>query len=155
MVKIFIFDDHDSVRESYKRWLEIEGYKVVGAEGTTKNCIRQIKSAKPDVIMMDIDFPEKERAGILAAQKITKEIKNARIIFVSHYNEQEIIVETLKSGASGYFAKSDELKYLKETTSTTPIPFLNFSTTEGLSSNPFLFRPGPGNVLHRGYTPPP
>ncbi|MFC1855982.1 response regulator [Thermodesulfobacteriota bacterium] len=115
MINIFIFDDHDSVRESYKRWLEMEGFKVIGTEGSVKNCIHIIKESIPDIIMMDIDFPEKEHAGIAATKKIVHEIQNAKVIFVSHYNEPEIIIEALNAGARGYFSKSDELKYLKET----------------------------------------
>lgn len=112
--RIFIFDDHDSVRESYIRWLEFEGFEVVGEEKTIQNCIELLKKADPDIVLLDIDYPTEEFAGIKAAKKISSELPGIKTIFTSHYNEPSIIALALSSGASGYFAKSDELKFLKE-----------------------------------------
>ena len=113
-LKISIFDDHDSVRDSYRRWLELEGFKVVGAESSMENCMQIIRKSKPDIILMDIDIPGDDRGGLAAAKKITEGIKRSRIIFISHYNEPDIIAGAFNSGAYGYFSKSDELKCLKE-----------------------------------------
>jgi DNA-binding NarL/FixJ family response regulator len=114
-IKIFIFDDHDSVRQSYKRWLEVEGFEVVGEGRSVKNCVQDIKKTNADIVLMDIDFPEKDKAGFDAAKVIKKQFKDVKIIFVSHYNEPEVISEAFVSGADGYFSKSDEFKFLIET----------------------------------------
>ena len=98
-IKVLIFDDHDSVRESYKRWLELEGFEIVGEERSAEKCVPFLKKLKPDIILMDIDFPEKERGGLAASRKITKEVNNAKVIIVSHYNEPSIIIEAFNSGA--------------------------------------------------------
>jgi len=112
--KIFIFDDHDSVRESYIRWLEFEGFQVLGGEKSLKNCLELLKKHRPDIVLLDIDYPEEEFAGITAAKKIAGELPSIKTIFVSHYTDSNIIAKAFASGAGGYFAKSDELKFLKE-----------------------------------------
>ncbi len=114
-IKLFILDDHDSVRESYKQWLTSEGYEIVGEGRSIKDCVQIVKKAKPDIVLMDIDFPEKEKGGLIAASRIKREIKDVKIIFISHYNDPDVIAEAFNSGADGYFSKSDELKFLKET----------------------------------------
>jgi len=113
-VKILIFDDHDSVRESYIRWLEFEGFQVVGGEKSLQNCIDLLKKQRPDIVLLDIDYPAEEFAGIKAAKKISSELPGIKTIFTSHYSEPGVIAQALASGARGYFAKSDELKFLRE-----------------------------------------
>ncbi|MBC7185923.1 MAG: hypothetical protein H5U38_02705, partial [Calditrichaeota bacterium] len=41
--RIFMFDDHDSVRESYMRWLEFEGLHVVGGAKSIDNCLELLR----------------------------------------------------------------------------------------------------------------
>lgn len=114
-IKIFIFDDHDSVRESYKRWLQTEGFEIVGEERSITNCVQIVKKYNPDIILMDIDFPEGEKAGLTACKNIKKHLPEVKVVFVTHYNECAIVSEAFSYGADGYFSKSDELKFLKET----------------------------------------
>jgi DNA-binding NarL/FixJ family response regulator len=113
-LKIFIFDDHDSVRESYIRWLEFEGFKVLGGEKSLENCLELLKKHRPDIVLLDIDYPEEEFAGIKVAKQIASDLPGVKTVFVSHYTDPNIIAKAFASGASGYFAKSDELRFLKE-----------------------------------------
>lgn len=114
-MKIFLIDDHSSVRESYKRWLEnTNSFIVVGDSGNIENAIPIIKKIKPDIILMDIDFPESELAGIDGCKKLKELFPQVRIIFVTHYKEPEIILNAFKAGADGFFTKEDELKYLRK-----------------------------------------
>jgi len=113
-LKIFIFDDHDSVRESYIRWLEFEGYQVVGGEKSLQNCLELLRRHRPDIVLLDIDYPDDALAGIRVAKQIASELPEVKTIFVSHYTDPSIIVQAFANGASGYFAKADELRYLKE-----------------------------------------
>jgi len=126
-MKIFIIDDHSSVRESYKRWLEASGYQVVGDSGSIDDALKLIKSTKPDIILMDIDFPDTELGGIEICKRIKEINRETKIIFVTHFNEPEIIIEACKSGASGYFTKSDSLKSLKRIIEEVSEGFMSFS----------------------------
>ncbi len=114
-MKIFLIDDHSSVRESYKRWLEnTNTLIVVGDSGNIEDAIQIIKRIKPDIILMDIDFPESELAGIEGCKKLKEMFPQIKIIFVTHYKEPEIILNAFKAGADGFFTKEDELKHLRK-----------------------------------------
>ncbi|MDZ7337581.1 MAG: response regulator transcription factor [candidate division KSB1 bacterium] len=113
-VKVFIFDDHDSVRESYMRWLEFEGFKVVGGQKSLEGCTEILQQQAPDVVLLDIDYPGHEYAGIQAAKRITRELPEVHVVFSSHFSEPEIVAHAMGAGAVGYFCKSDELRFLKE-----------------------------------------
>jgi len=113
-ITIFIFDDHDSVRESYARWLQYEGFEVVGGQSSLDNCLEVLNKCHPRVVLMDIDYPSGEFSGIAVAKNISQELPRTRVVFASHYNDPEIIARSLASGACGYFAKSDELRFLRE-----------------------------------------
>ena len=113
-IKVFILDDHDSVRESYKRCLESFGYEVVGESRNFEEFLKVYKKNPPDVILMDIEFPDSQLGGIESAKELLKKDKNLKIIFITHYSEPEIIKKAIDSGATGYFAKADGLNCLKE-----------------------------------------
>ncbi len=128
-IRLFLIDDHDSVRESYKRWLEIEGFDIAGESKTFKLDSYELKKLKPDIILMDIDFEGDEKGGLKCAKHILTENKNIKIIFTSHYTEPEIIREAVIVGCSGYFAKVDDLKSLLEIIEKVSQGYFAFSPT--------------------------
>jgi DNA-binding NarL/FixJ family response regulator len=110
-IKVYLIDDHDSVRQSYIRWLENEDIEIVGDENSTNVSIKKIVDKKPDIVLLDIDFPNEHLGGFKIAEELLNKAK-AKIIFITHYDEPEIIFEAFKIGASGYFNKRDNLKFL-------------------------------------------
>ncbi len=114
-ITIFIIDDHDSVRQSYIKWLEAEGFTIVGDEKYPDKAIEKIKKTNPDVILLDIDFPTNRFGGVEITKEIINSYKNAKIAFITHYTEPEIIAWAFSTGALGFFAKIDDLSHLKET----------------------------------------
>ena len=145
-IKISIYDDHASVRESYKRWLSASGFEVVFDSGELDRINDDIKKYKPHIILMDIDFPDKSGGGINACEMITRSFPDIKVVFITHYNEPEIVISAFKAGATGYFSKSDELKFLREiiekaynnyiSISPTPLKSLLKSSTEIPGINP-------------------
>lgn len=110
-IKIYLIDDHDSVRESYIHWLKIEGFEIVGEENSINVNFNKIIDKKPDVVLLDIDLPGDELGGFKIADELINKT-NIKIIFITHYDEPGIIFEAFKIGASGYFAKRDNFKFL-------------------------------------------
>lgn len=110
-IKIFIIDDHDSVRESYIRWLNVEGFKIVGDDNSLNVSVQNIINTKPDIVLLDIDFPNNNFGGLEFAKSLLTK-KEIKIVFLSHYDEPEIILKAFKSGAIGYFNKKDNFKHI-------------------------------------------
>jgi len=57
-VRIVIADDHELVRRGARVLLESQpGWKVVGEASTGRQALEQVKTLKPDVVLMDISMP--------------------------------------------------------------------------------------------------
>jgi len=103
-IKVLIADDQEVVREglaallAYHKNLEIVGQASNGIEACDK-----ARELNPDVVLMDIRMPECD--GIAATEKITRENPAIKILVLTTFDEDDLIVKALKSGASGYLLK--------------------------------------------------
>jgi CheY-like chemotaxis protein len=77
--KILIIDDDLDIIETTGALLEYEGYEVHSA-ATIETGMEMIEKISPDIILLDIMFPEKKTRGFEAAKEI-KEKHPELIIF--------------------------------------------------------------------------
>ena len=53
-----IADDHKMIREGLKKLLELTGeVEIIEEADNGKECLKKLKDAKPDVLMLDINMP--------------------------------------------------------------------------------------------------
>ena len=71
MVKILIIDDDKDIIDSLTLVLEANGYQVE-SKMDTDNLIADVKTANPDLIILDVIFPEDPQAGFKAARELHK-----------------------------------------------------------------------------------
>lgn len=112
-IRVVLFEDNFHLRESL--------YFLIGAEpdmecvGAFADCSRleeQIKSAKPDVILMDIEMPGMN--GIEAVAQIKKSFPGIPVLMQTIFQDDEHIFNALCAGASGYLLKSaDAQQYIQ------------------------------------------
>jgi len=69
-------------------------------------------SAKPDVVIMDIDLGAD--SGINGIQLIKEALPGTGIFMLTVFDDQEKIVQSIKAGASGYLLKKDSPKKIVE-----------------------------------------
>lgn len=105
MLKLIIYEDKDTLRESLK--LMLDGMADVEVSAAFSNCNtveEDIRKLQPEVVLMDIDMPG--RNGIYGVEKI-KEI-NAEINVIMHtvFDDDDKIFKSLEAGADGYLLKS-------------------------------------------------
>lgn len=104
MIRVLIIDDHAIVRQGLKRILdEAEGIKVVGEAANGVDALKIIHAEEWDVALLDISMPEKN--GIDTLKQIMGENREARVLVLSMYPEDQHAVRLMKSGASGYMTK--------------------------------------------------
>ena len=89
MDKVYIIDDDRNIVESMSIVLKSHGYKVY-AQYDEKNIINNLISEKPDIIILDVIFPENPDAGFDIAREIRKNGQTAGIpvIMLSAINEK-------------------------------------------------------------------
>jgi len=105
-MRIVIVDDDRLVCSSLKVILEMDSEIKVDAVGNDgREAITLYEKYIPDVLLMDIRMAT--MSGIEAAEKILAKHKNAKILFLTTFSDDEYIVKALKIGAKGYLLKQD------------------------------------------------
>jgi len=110
-VSILIADDHQLFRSGVRHLLRnVEDLNVVGESKSGRETIAFCKEREPDLVLMDIDFPD------LGGVEITKLIKQTnpkiKILALSMHEEDNYVVEMFKAGVSGYVVKDASLEEL-------------------------------------------
>jgi len=116
-ISIVLADDHAIFREGLKTILKpVKHIKILGAAQNGAELISMVKSEKPDVVLTDIMMPEVD--GIAATTLLCKEVPGVRILVMSMFGEENLIIDMLDAGAIGYLLKNatrDELVTAIET----------------------------------------
>jgi len=73
---IMIVDDEADIRDSFKIVLSKRGYKIITAKDAD-DCLRKLKTNKPDLILMDIMMPG------TPVRKIMPKIKKVKVSYLS------------------------------------------------------------------------
>lgn len=112
-IRIVIIDDHQLFREGVKRILEMEpGFQIVADGEDGKVAIDLVRKHKPDVILMDINMPDKN--GIEATKELVKEFPDVKVLILSIHDDESYVTHVLKTGASGYLLKEMDANSLIE-----------------------------------------
>lgn len=103
-VSIIIFEDNDQLRESLMTLLNnSEGYHVIGDYNQVTDAANIIRRYRPDVVIMDIDLPEK--SGIEGVRMIKETMPETLVVMYTMFEEDEKLFNSLCAGANGYILK--------------------------------------------------
>ena len=109
MHTILVVDDRDRIRKTYIKVFTKEGYHVLEARNADEaNDI--VKSAKVDLMLLDINMPEVDGTVLYEVVRLFK--KNLKVIVSSVFplDDQKYLVQ----GAVDYFDKSEGIQILKK-----------------------------------------
>ena len=104
LYRVVIAEDHTLFRQGIKALLSLEPeFEVVGEAADGFQAIERAKELKPDLILLDISMPRVD--GMTAIREIKNVCPEAKILVLTVHKTEEHVLETLKSGASGYVLK--------------------------------------------------
>lgn len=113
MINVLIADDHKMVREGLKRILEFDGeISVVDEADNGQECLKKIRSSKPDIVLLDINMPVMN--GIEVLQEIKKKNISVKVLVLTVHNEVEYLLKAVDIGVDGYIMKDAESAELKK-----------------------------------------
>ncbi len=84
----------------------------MGHAMTAATCLNFLKQQIPDVILMDINIPDK--SGIELCKEVREKYPSVFIVGLSTFNQQSLIQKMLDNGASGYLLKNATQEELME-----------------------------------------
>jgi DNA-binding NarL/FixJ family response regulator len=103
-LSILLYEDNDSLRESIASMLFLnERYRVSGSFSNVLAVEEEVKSYKPDAILMDIDMPG--MTGIEAVKKLRSTGNAVPIIMLTVFDDNRNVFDAICAGASGYLLK--------------------------------------------------
>ncbi len=105
MTRILLVEDEENVRLLYRQELEDRGYEVIcAADG--KTALQLAMEQKPDVVIMDINLPEK-MDGIESMSKILSHDRGIPVIINTGYSEYQD--NFMSWAADAYILKSADV----------------------------------------------
>lgn len=113
MINVLIVDDHKIVTDCLELLLnESDLIQVIGKAYSISECWEQLKVKNPDVLLLDIGFPDGN--GITVCPLIKQQYPNVKVMMMTSYGELTTINHALQMGADGYVLKNSMLEELTE-----------------------------------------
>src|SRR5580692_541911 len=106
--RVVLADDDVLLREGLASLLDRSGFDVVGQAGNGPGLLALVRSARPDLAVIDIRMPPAQATeGLQAARVIRAELPDTAIIVLSAHVEVDEAMELLAGGQGlGYLLKS-------------------------------------------------
>lgn len=102
--RLLLVDDHDIVRLGLMTLLNDQpDMEVIGEASTAGEGINAAEKLMPDVVLMDIRLPGE--GGIEACQQITSRYPSCKVVMLTSFADDELVVRAIRAGAVGYVLK--------------------------------------------------
>jgi len=108
-IRVVLADDQALLRATFRLLLDSEpDLEVVAEAGTGAEAVAGARAARADVVLMDIRMPDMD--GIEATRRITADeaLAGVRILILTTYETDDLVVAALRAGASGYLGKGTQ-----------------------------------------------
>jgi DNA-binding NarL/FixJ family response regulator len=110
---IVIVEDQTAIREMLAEILRIDpAYKIIGECGEGQQACELCLGLKPDLLVLDARLPGLSGVDIL--RRISKPLKNTRVLVFSAYESPALVREMLEAGAHGFVEKTAGLSEFKK-----------------------------------------
>ena len=111
MISVLIADDHNLIREGFRKLIDREpDINLAGEAKNAEELFLILTETQCNVVVLDISLPDKNGIEVLKDLKI--QYPHINVLILSMHPEERYASRALKSGASGYMTKdsaSDEL----------------------------------------------
>jgi two-component system chemotaxis response regulator CheY len=102
-LKIMVVDDAELSRRETASILSEAGYNVVGLASSAEEALKLTISNPAHLYIVDVVMPEV--SGIELAKRLSQALNNIYIIMMSSLNMENIIIESISSGAIDFLQK--------------------------------------------------
>ncbi|MEU3617957.1 response regulator transcription factor [Streptomyces sp. NPDC006872] len=108
-IRVLLADDQALLRGTFRLLIEAQpDMEVVAEAANGREAVELARSERADVVLMDIRMPEVD--GIEATRLIgqDEDLAGVKVVVLTTYEVDELVVEALRAGASGFLGKGIE-----------------------------------------------
>ncbi len=112
-IRLAVADDHEIFLDGLALMLSRQEHiTLVGQAADGRELVELVNAENPDVVMTDIKMPRMD--GIAATRMLVQQNPEVRVIALSMFDEEDLIVEMLEAGAKGYLLKNADKQEILE-----------------------------------------
>ncbi len=105
-IRVLLADDQTLLRATFRLLLDsAPDLEVVGEAADGAEAVAQVRATRADLVVMDIRMPGVD--GIEATRRITADeaLAGVKVLILTTFETDELVVEALRAGASGFLGK--------------------------------------------------
>ena len=103
-IRLLLVDDHEVVRAGLGALLAQHAeLEVVGEAGTVAGALESAGRLNPDVVLLDVRLPD--GSGFEACRNLHQLTPPVKVIILTAFADDEIVMQAIGSGAEGYLLK--------------------------------------------------
>lgn len=103
-LRILLVDDQLLFLDGMRNLLKARGLTVIGTAHDGLEAFEQVRSLRPDVVLMDVQMPKCD--GIEATRRIKDEFPETKVVLLTVSEDDEHLLDAIKYGASSYLLKN-------------------------------------------------
>ena len=115
-IRIGIVDDHPIVRQGLRSLLDREpDLQVVGEAAAAESATAMVAQARPDVVLLDLKLSaghDHDCDGLSLCAALTERFPDSRVLVLTAFADEWLILEAVRQGAKGYLGKDVDLSEL-------------------------------------------
>ncbi|GMQ64972.1 response regulator transcription factor [Vallitalea maricola] len=114
IIRCMIAEDYKTLNDIFKNLINYEhDMEVIGTAFSGKDIYEMVIKREPDIILMDIEM-ETKSAGIEYSKKILEKFPNIKIIILTCYEDEEVIISAYEVGVVDYLLKNNSSSIILE-----------------------------------------
>jgi DNA-binding NarL/FixJ family response regulator len=112
-IRVVLADDQTLLRSTFRLLLDAApDMEVVGEAGNGNEALEITRVTHPSIVIMDIRMPELDGIAATRAISAAPELTDVKIIMLTTFETEDLVVDALRAGASGYLSKGIEPEQL-------------------------------------------
>jgi two-component system response regulator NreC len=105
MIRVMIADDHAVVRAGLRALIAADtSLTLVGEASGGVEAIELTRQLQPDMLVLDLSMPDLD--GISVTRRIKQEFSNIHVLILTVHEDEALVKEAIRCGASGYIIKN-------------------------------------------------
>ena len=108
MIRVVIADDIPLFRQMVVATLEGEDDVEIVAEASNgRDALQLCREHSPDIIILDVQMPHMD--GVEATRQIVAACPKTRVVILTAYEDDQLILQLVQAGATGYLLKDTHI----------------------------------------------